>query len=117
MTLMVQLKGWKCTKHILESEMPKQVKINGEANVSIPVKTIVSILAVVGITVAGYDQITNRILALETSTVLMLEEIEENDHWIDTFALPLSVEDSIERVRDLERRVAIIETIIKHRNP
>lgn len=41
------------------------------------------------------------------------EEIQENDNWIDNWKPPASVEANIQRVRDLELRIAKIETMME----
>ena len=40
------------------------------------------------------------------------EEIQENDHWIDEWKPPESVKANIQRVRELELRIAKIETMM-----
>ena len=45
----------------------------------------------------------------------MLEEIEENDTWIDEFQPPQAVQDTVERVRDLEIRIHILETMLNQK--
>jgi hypothetical protein len=44
---------------------------------------------------------------------VMLEEIEENDSWIDTFEPPKEVQETISRVRDLEQQIAVFKEKIR----
>ena len=39
-------------------------------------------------------------------------EVEENDTWIDEFKLPIEVQDTIKRVRELELKLRTIETLL-----
>lgn len=84
-----------------------------ESEVSIPLKNLISILACVAIAVTGYFQVTNRISALENKSVMMLEEIEENDTWIDEFQPPKEVQDTVKRVRELELSVHLLQSYLE----
>jgi hypothetical protein len=50
------------------------------------------------------------IQALQLEIERILEEVEENDNWIDNFEPPKEVQENINRVRELEIRMAIMET-------
>ena len=93
--------------------MEDQVQVHEDATVAIPLKNLISILTATAVAVIGYYQVTNRITALENQVAINLEEIEENDNWIDNFQPPPQVQDSVERVRDLEGRVLILETLLE----
>jgi agmatine/peptidylarginine deiminase len=93
--------------------MDDSVKVNEESAVTIPLKNLISILTATAVCVVGYYQISNRITALENQVAVNLEEIEENDEWIDNFEPPSEVKDSVERVRELEGRVLILETLFE----
>lgn len=93
--------------------MTDPVKVNEESTVAIPLKNLISILTATAIAVVGYYQISNRISVLESQVTINLEEIEENDNWIDNFEPPAEVKDSVERVRDLEGRIIILETLFE----
>jgi hypothetical protein len=88
------------------------VRMNEESEVSIPLKNLISILAAVAVAVTGYFQVTNRISALENKSVIMLEEIEENDTWIDEFQPPKEVQDTVKRVRELELQVHLLQSLL-----
>ena len=93
--------------------MSEPIKVHEESTVAIPLKNLISILTATAIAVIGYYQISNRITALENQVAINLEEIEENDTWIDNFTPPPEVRDSVERVRQLEGRVLILETLFE----
>ena len=93
--------------------MEDPVQVHEDATVAIPLKNLISILTATAVAVIGYYQVTNRITALENQVSINLEEIEENDSWIDNFEPPPQVQDSVERVRDLEGRVLILETLLQ----
>ena len=50
------------------------------------------------------------IQALQLEIERIMEEVEENDNWIDAFKPPKEVQDTIDKVRELEIRMAIMET-------
>ena len=55
------------------------------------------------------DAAQNRdIQAIQLELARILEEVEENDAWIDEFEPPKEVQESISRVRELEIEVAIM---------
>ena len=56
------------------------------------------------------DSEQNReIQALQLELERIMEEVEENDAWIDEFQPPPEVKDSIRRVRELEVRMSLLE--------
>ena len=85
------------------------VKVSSESTVSIPLKNLISIIAAVAVSTWAYYGIIERLNALESKADVMLEEIEENDSWIDDFQPPQEVQDTVDRVRELEIRLGIIE--------
>ena len=50
------------------------------------------------------------IQALQLEIERIMEEVEENDNWIDAFKPPKEVQDTIDKVRELEIRMTIMET-------
>ena len=50
------------------------------------------------------------IQTLQLEIERIMEEVEENDNWIDAFKPPKEVQDTIDKVRELEIRMAIMET-------
>ena len=85
------------------------VKVSSESTVSIPLKNLISIIAAVAVSTWAYYGVIERLNALETRADIMLEEIEENDSWIDGFQPPQEVQDTVDRVRELEIRLGILE--------
>ena len=53
------------------------------------------------------------IQALQLEIERIMEEVEENADWIDAFKPPKEVQDTIDRVRELEIRMVQLETMIK----
>ena len=49
------------------------------------------------------------IQSLQLEIKRIMEEVEENDTWIDEFQPPPEVKDSIRRVRELEVRMSLLE--------
>ena len=60
-----------------------------------------------------YFGITERLAFLEHEQKMHWEEIQENDDWIDEWKPPESVKANIQRVRELELRIAKIETLMR----
>ena len=49
------------------------------------------------------------IQALQLELERIMEEVEENDNWIDNFEPPKSVQESIESVRELELQIVVMQ--------
>ena len=86
-----------------------ELKLSDQSNISIPIRNLISIIVGVSVSTWAYYGIIERLNAIEAQAVYMLEEIEENDSWIDDFQPPPQVQDTVERVRDLEIRLHVIE--------
>ena len=95
--------------------MSDPTHVSEESNISFPLKTLVSVLGATAIAVSGYLSVTNRITVLERRTAADEVQIKENEQWINNFQPPAAVQDTVRRVRDLEIKIAILETIIKDR--
>jgi hypothetical protein len=54
-------------------------------------------------------QQNREIQSLRAEMDRIMEEVEENDAWIDEFEPPQEVQDSIQRVRELEVRMSLLE--------
>lgn len=91
------------------------VKVSDNTNISIPLRNLLSIIVGVSVSTWAYYGIIERLNAIEAQSVYMLEEIEENDTWIDEFQPPQAVQDTVERVRDLEIRIHILETMLNQK--
>ena len=81
-------------------------------------------IAFTGVSVWVYFQLTQQISFLQrdlenlrnstTSKMsMMLEEIEENDNWIDEFEPPKSVQDTVKRVHDLEIEIEKLKLMLR----
>ena len=90
------------------------LKVSEETSVSIPLKNLIGILVATTLGATAYMTISHDISDLQNMQALMLEEIEENDSWIDNFEPPPEVQDTIERVRELERQLAVLEERIRN---
>jgi hypothetical protein len=58
-------------------------------------------------------QQNREIQVLQSEIERVMEEVEENDTWIDEFQPPQSVQDTITRVRELELKIVQLETILE----
>ena len=67
-------------------------------------------VVVAAIAVFTYTQAINRLTAVENAVEIINVEVEENDTWIDNFQPPKEVQATVERVRELEIQVAILQT-------
>ena len=88
-------------------------KLNEGSEFTIPLKNLIALIAFTGVSVWGYFGITERLAFLEHEQKMHWEEIQENDHWIDEWKPPESVKANIQRVRELELRIAKIETMME----
>ena len=91
-----------------ESDRP--IAMSDDTNISIPLRNLISILVGVSVSTWAYYGIIERLNAIESQNVYMLEEIEENDSWIDDFEPPPQVQDTVRRVREIETRITVLET-------
>lgn len=89
------------------------LKVSEESTVSVPIKNLISILGAVAISTWAYFDVTQRLNFLEFKSGQMLEEIEENDSWIDNFEPPQAVQETITRVRELELQVRALQERVK----
>jgi hypothetical protein len=84
-----------------------------ESKVALPLKNLIGMVVVAAIAVFTYTQAINRLTAVENSLKIINVEVEENDTWIDNFEPPKEVQATVERVRELEIQVAILQTELK----
>ena len=92
-------------------EESKDIKMSDSTNISIPLRNLISILVGVSVSTWAYYGIIERLNAIESQSTYMLEEIEENDTWIDEFQPSPTVQDTVERVRELEIRLNVLEAL------
>ena len=94
--------------------MPRNVatKINEGSEITIPLRNLVSMIAFTAVSVWVYFGLTERISFLEHNLELTMQEVEENDNWIDSFEPPKSVQDTVNRVQEIEVELAKIKLSI-----
>jgi predicted FMN-binding regulatory protein PaiB len=54
-----------------------------------------------------------RIAFLEHNLELTMQEVEENDNWIDDFEPPKSVQDTVKKMQQLEIEIARIKLMLE----
>lgn len=86
------------------------VSVSSESKVAIPLANLISILGAVAVSTWAYFGVIERLNSIETQLTAHWEEIEENDNWIDEWKPPEEVKNTIDRVRELEMRLLILET-------
>lgn len=84
-------------------------RLNEASEVTIPLRNLISMIAFTAVSVWVYFGLTERISFLEHNLELTMQEVEENDDWIDKFEPPKSVQDTVNRVHDLEIEIAKIK--------
>ena len=93
----------------------KQVahKLNESSEVTIPLRNLISMIAFTAVSVWVYFGLTERISFLEHNLELTMQEVEENDNWIDEFEPPKSVQDTVKRVHELEIEIEKMKLILE----
>jgi len=96
----------------------KQVahKLNESSEVTIPLRNLISMIAFTAVSVWVYFGLTERISFLEHNLELTMQEVEENDNWIDEFEPPKSVQDTVNRVHDLEIEIEKLKLVVSSHN-
>ena len=87
-------------------------KINEGSEITIPLRNLVSMIAFTAVSVWVYFGLTERISFLEHNLELTMQEVEENDSWIDSFEPPKSVQDTVNKVQQIEVELAKIKLSI-----
>lgn len=87
--------------------------VSSESKVAIPLQNLISILGAVAISTWAYFGVIERLNSIENQLIQHWEEIEENDNWIDEWKPPEEVKNTIDRVRELEMRLLILETTLE----
>jgi hypothetical protein len=70
-------------------------------------------IAAASIATWAYFGLTERISFLEHNLTLTMQEVEENDAWIDEFEPPKSVQDTVKRVHELEVEIARLKLLME----
>ena len=87
-------------------------RLNEASEVTIPLRNLISMIAFTAVSVWVYFGLTERISFLEHNLSLTMQEVEENDTWIDEFEPPKSVQDTVGRVHELEIELAKIKLVL-----
>lgn len=90
-------------------------KLNEASEITIPLRNLISMIAFTAVSVWVYFGLTERISFLEHNLELTMEEVEENDNWIDEFQPPKSVQDMVARVHDLEIEIEKLKLMLEAR--
>ncbi len=98
----------------MSEENKDLVSASDDTKVAIPLRNLISILGAVAVSTWAYYGVIERLNKIEGTLAVHWEEIEENDDWIDEFQPPKAVQDTVERVRDLEIRINILETKLEN---
>ena len=88
-------------------------KLNEASEITIPLRNLISMIAFTAVSVWVYFGLTERISFLEHNLELTMEEVEENDNWIDEFEPPKSVQDTVGRVHELEIELAKLKLLME----
>jgi len=88
-------------------------RLNEASEVTIPLRNLISMIAFTAVSVWVYFGLTERISFLEHNLELTMQEVEENDNWIDEFEPPKSVQDTVKRVHDLEIEIEKLKLMLR----
>jgi len=88
-------------------------KLNEASEITIPLRNLISMIAFTAVSVWVYFGLTERISFLEHNLELIMEEVEENDNWIDEFEPPQSVQNTVTRVHQLEIELAKLKLLME----
>ena len=88
-------------------------RLNEASEATIPLRNLISMIAFTGVSVWVYFGLVERIAFLEHNLELTMQEVEENDNWIDEFQPPKSIQDTVARVQDLEIDIARIKILLE----
>ena len=88
-------------------------KLNEASEITIPLRNLISMIAFTAVSVWVYFGLTERISFLEHNLELVMEEVEENDSWIDSFEPPKSFQDTVTRVHDLEIEIEKLKLMVR----
>lgn len=87
-------------------------RMNDSTEITIPLRNLISMIAAASIATWAYFGLTERISFLEHNLELTMQEVEENDEWIDNFQPPKSMQDTVRRVHELEVEIEKMKTFL-----
>jgi len=93
----------------LEEEEVK--KINEDTAFTIPLKNLIALVFITGISVTTYFQVDQRLQSLEFKQDIIWKKATEHEEWIDGFQLNPYVREA----RAIRNRLAIEQAIIKEK--
>ena len=88
-------------------------RLNEGSEVTIPLRNLISMIAFTGVSVWVYFGLVERIAFLEHNLELTMQEVEENDNWIDEFEPPKAVQDTVKKMQELEIEIARIKLMLE----
>ena len=94
-------------QQVKEEDHP--LTLGADRHISVPISSLISIVVATSVATILYFQVTSRLDKLEYDRDLIAIEVEENDSWIDNFAPPPAVQDTVQRVRELEKELLIMK--------
>jgi hypothetical protein len=90
--------------------MSKQgLNISDDSHINIPLRNLISMIAITGLSVWLYFGLTERLSMLEHEMQMLMIEVEENDTWIDEWQPPEAIKESIVRMREIEMQLQLLE--------
>ena len=92
-----------------QQKMTKGLNISDDSHINIPLRNLVSMIAITGLSVWLYFGLTERLSMLEHEMEKLMIEVEENDSWIDNWQPPESVKESMIRMREIEIQLKLLE--------
>lgn len=90
-------------------------RMNDSTEITIPLRNLISMIAAASIATWAYFGLTERISFLEHNLELTMQEVEENDDWIDNFQPPKTVQDTVSRVHELELEIARLKLLLENK--
>lgn len=87
--------------------------LGADKHISVPISSLISIVVATSVATILYFQVTSRLDKLEYDRDLIAIEVEENDSWIDNFTPPPAVQETVTRVRELEKEIMDLSYRIK----
>ena len=98
-------------------------KLNEASEITIPLRNLISMIAFTAVSCWVYFQLTQQISFLQhdlenlrnsttSEMAMMLEEIEENDTWIDEWKPPKVVQSTMVKVQELEIELAKMKLVL-----
>ena len=90
-------------------------RMNDGTEITIPLGNLISRIAAASIATWAYFGLTERISFLEHNLELTMQEVEENDDWIDNFQPPKTVQDTVSRVHELELEIARLKLLLENK--